>query len=109
VLIRSSLDLDRPESEKSHIHYVPPYPQRRAPGAAATPTDNLAAEGRPCPNAPRRKVFACSTACRVKRYQQTVEQSVTGWERCGRTFAARRGAHYCSPACRQSAYRKRHR
>ena len=26
VLIRSSVDLDRPESEKSHIHYVPPYP-----------------------------------------------------------------------------------
>ena len=25
VLIRSSVDLDRPESEKSHIHYVPPY------------------------------------------------------------------------------------
>ena len=26
VLICSSLDLDRPESEKSHIHYMPPYP-----------------------------------------------------------------------------------
>ena len=61
------------------------------------------------PNAPHRKVFACRTACRIKRYQHTVERSVTACERCGQTFTARRGAHYCSPACRQSAYRNRHR
>jgi hypothetical protein len=26
VLVRSSVDLDRPEPEESHIHHVPPYP-----------------------------------------------------------------------------------
>ena len=60
------------------------------------------------PHAPHRKVFACSTACRMKRYQHhTVERSVTTCERCDQTFTARRGAH-CSSACRQSAYRNRH-
>ena len=89
VLIRSSLDLDRPESEKSHIHYVPPYPSTaRAKGKPQLLNDNVAAEGRPCPNTPHRKVFACSSACRVKRYQQTVEQSVTACERCGQWAAA---------------------
>jgi len=53
----------------------------------------LAAEGRLCPNGPRRKVFARSVACRIKRYQQTVEQSVTACKRCGQIFTARRGAH----------------
>ena len=61
------------------------------------------------PHAPHRKVFACSTACRMKRYQHhTVERSVTTCERCDQTFTARRGAHFCSSACRQSAYRNRH-
>jgi hypothetical protein len=76
---RPSLDLDRPESEKSHIHYLPGYPSpARATGHPQLLPDKLAAEGRPCPNALRRKVFACSTACRINRYQQTVEQSVSG-------------------------------
>jgi hypothetical protein len=59
---RPSLDLDRPESEKSHIHYLPGYPSpARATGHPQLLPDKLAAEGRPCPNALRRKVFACGT------------------------------------------------
>lgn len=61
------------------------------------------------PVSARRKVVACSAACRAKRYHPAVEKCVTACKRCGRTFTAQRGARYCSGTCRQSAHRNRHR
>ena len=49
VLVRSSLDLDRPEPAESHIHHIPPIPATSA-HAAGKPrllADNLVAECRP--------------------------------------------------------------
>lgn len=55
----------------------------------------------------RRKVVTCSDRCRLSRYKtKRVPSSVT-CDVCGKTFAARAGARYCSPACRQKAYRDR--
>lgn len=57
----------------------------------------------------RRKVTACSDRCRLSRYKtRSVPTSVT-CDVCGNAFEARAGAHYCSAACRQKAYRDRSR
>ena len=38
VLVRSSVDLDRPEPEESHIHHMPPYPPvRKSNTSESTP------------------------------------------------------------------------
>src|SRR4029079_11651753 len=44
VLVRPSLDLDRPEPNKSHIHHVPPVPATspHAEGRVRLLPDNLA-------------------------------------------------------------------
>ena len=53
----------------------------------------------------RRKHFVCGDSCRQKLYQPPVEKTVTACAVCGSDFTARRGARYCSSACRQRAYR----
>lgn len=59
------------------------------------------------PHDTRRKHFVCGDSCRPKLYQTPpVEKTVTACVECGSEFTARRGARYCSSACRQRAYRK---
>lgn len=57
---------------------------------------------------PRRKVDVCSDLCRSRYYklERPVRPSVT-CDVCGNTFAGRADARYCSPKCRQKAYRTR--
>ncbi|CAN5388318.1 hypothetical protein BH10ACT9_BH10ACT9_58110 [soil metagenome] len=56
---------------------------------------------------PRRRNLVCGNSCRQRLYQESVEPTVTSCERCGNEFTARRGARWCSSACRQKAYRDR--
>lgn len=62
---------------------------------------------------PRRKVATCSDLCRSRVYsaaatQRRVAESVTrSCEGCGRGMEGRSDRRYCTPACRQRAYRAR--
>lgn len=55
----------------------------------------------------RRKVDACSDLCRSRFYAVRVEAAVTQCEGCGSNVTGRSDARFCSPACRQRAYRRR--
>ncbi len=57
------------------------------------------------PHDANRKHFVCGDSCRQKLYKPPVEKTVTACAGCGSEFTARRGARYCSSACRQRAYR----
>lgn len=60
------------------------------------------------PDNPRRKHIYCSNKCRqaILRRQAPRDRS-RECDTCGNTFTGRAGAKYCSPACRQKAYRAR--
>ena len=56
----------------------------------------------------RRKVVACSSACRTASYRETSLEAVTReCDGCGAVVAGRSDRRYCSPACRQRAHRRR--
>jgi predicted nucleic acid-binding Zn ribbon protein len=55
----------------------------------------------------RRKVDACSDLCRSRFYAKPVEPAVTACEGCGSATTGRSDLRFCSPACRQRAYRRR--
>lgn len=57
----------------------------------------------------RRKVAACSDSCRAQFYasNKPVTKAVTPCEGCGAEMTGRTDRRYCSPACRQRAYRQR--
>lgn len=55
----------------------------------------------------RRKVAACSDLCRSRFYAVPVEPAVTVCEECGCEMTGRSDLRFCSPACRQRAYRLR--
>lgn len=55
----------------------------------------------------RRKVDACSDLCRTRFYARPVELIVTECEDCGCEMTGRSDLRFCSPACRQRAYRRR--
>lgn len=55
----------------------------------------------------RRKVDACSDLCRSRFYTRSVETVVTVCEGCGSDMTGRSDLRFCSPACRQRAYRRR--
>jgi hypothetical protein len=57
----------------------------------------------------RRKVTVCSDACRARFYADTrsVTRPVTHCDGCGAEMHGRADRRYCSPACRQRAYRAR--
>lgn len=58
---------------------------------------------------PRRKVDVCSGSCRGKYYaaRKPVEVAVTHvCYECGQQMQGRADRKYCSPACRQKAYRE---
>lgn len=59
----------------------------------------------------RRKRDTCSSACRAKLYktETSVPPAVTRCEGCGTEMHGRSDRRYCSPACRQRAYRRRNR
>ncbi len=55
----------------------------------------------------RRKVDACSDLCRSQFYAKPVEPVVTVCEGCASEMTGRSDLRFCSPACRQRAYRVR--
>lgn len=55
----------------------------------------------------RRKRHVCGDACRLRLYRTLARPTATACAECGNEFHARAGARYCSPACRQQAYRNR--
>lgn len=56
----------------------------------------------------RRKVVACSSACRTASYRENSAEAVTReCGGCGAIIAGRSDRRYCSPACRQKAHRRR--
>lgn len=56
----------------------------------------------------RRKVIVCSDRCRAATYRKSVDVAVTQQcEGCGDEMTGRSDRRYCSPACRQRAYRRR--
>ena len=57
----------------------------------------------------RRRVVVCSDTCRSRFYaaRRPVTVSVTHCEGCGAEMTGRSDRRYCSPACRQRAYRHR--
>jgi hypothetical protein len=62
------------------------------------------------PRDARRKVAACSDRCRYRHYDAArtpVEKTVTNCSGCGGKMTGRSDRRYCSPACRQRAYRQR--
>lgn len=59
---------------------------------------------------PRRRVPTCSDLCRSRQYSQrrSVATNVTHTcDGCGQGMTGRADRRYCSPACRQRAYRRR--
>ncbi len=58
---------------------------------------------------PRRKLDACSDVCRLRYYaKRRVAPLVTPTcDGCGEPMTGRADRRYCSPACRQRAYRQR--
>lgn len=62
----------------------------------------------------RRQFHVCSERCRWRvatrrRADMRMPEQQHACTGCGAPFTARRGAAYCSSACRQKAYRERHR
>lgn len=58
----------------------------------------------------RRKRVTCSNSCRQKTYKTIRVPSSVTCDGCGNTYEpARSDSRFCSPACRQKAYRERHR
>lgn len=56
----------------------------------------------------RRRVVACSSACRTASYRENSSVTVTReCDGCGTVIAGRSDRRYCSPACRQKAHRRR--
>ena len=57
----------------------------------------------------RRKIVTCSDKCRAKYYtaRRSVDVSVTACEGCGSEMTGRSDRRFCSPRCRQRAYRRR--
>lgn len=56
----------------------------------------------------RRKVDVCADLCRSRFYAKPVELAVTTCGGCGSEMTRRSDLRFCSPACRQRAYRRRH-
>lgn len=58
----------------------------------------------------RRKRVTCSNSCRQKLYKTKRVPLAVTCDGCGNTYApVRSDSRFCSPACRQKAYRERHR
>lgn len=55
----------------------------------------------------RRKIKACSDPCRLTAYARSVPTVVTKCEGCLARMEGRADRRFCSPACRQWAYRRR--
>lgn len=56
----------------------------------------------------RRKVVACSSACRTASYRENSAEAVTReCDGCRAVITGRSDRRYCSPACRQKAHRRR--
>lgn len=55
----------------------------------------------------RRTRHVCGDTCRRRLYRTATRPSTAVCAQCGKEFHARAGARYCSPGCRQQAYRNR--